>query len=440
MAGDEERKTKQRGVVVERAIRYEPLPTQRLFHLSEARYKGFSGPVGSGKSQALCQEAIRMSYLNPGRTGLIGAPTYPMLRDSTQTSLLAVLDENRIPYELNKAENHLVFRDSDSKVLFRSLDDSERLRGTNLAWFCVDELTYATEDAWLRLEARLRDPKARRLCGFAVWTPRGFDWVYRRFLSGDYPGYQTFVARAFENKHLLDQVPDYYERLKQSYDPRFYAQEVLGEYLNVQAGRVYEAFDRKRNLAPGKLDLMRPLLWALDFNVDPMSSIVAQQSGRRIQVLDEIVLRRATTQQACEEFAERYPDHPGGLIIFGDASGQRMQTTGASDFQMVRDYLRSIRYGNVRMELSKANPSVKDRVTLVNGMLESAGGEVRLQVDPKCKELIKDFEQVCFKPDSAVIDKEADPMRTHLSDALGYLVWQQCRQQSPFGFQPNRLF
>ncbi len=434
MAGDEEK----RGLI-QRGIQYEPLPTQRLFHLSEARFRGFSGPVGSGKSQALCQEAIRMSYLNPGRTGLIGAPTFPMLRDSTQAGLLAVLEENGIPFDLNKAENHLTFLDTGSKILFRSLDDSDRLRGTNLAWFCVDELTYAPEDSWLRLEARLRDPKASRLAGFAVWTPRGFDWVYRRFLSGEYKGYETFVARAFENRHLLAQVPDYYERLKASYDARFYAQEVLGEYLNVQAGRVYGSFERVRNVIPGRKEFLTPLLWALDFNVDPMSSIVAQQFGDRIYVLDEIVLRRATTEQACEEFVERYPDHPGGLVIYGDSSGQRMQTTGLSDFQMVREYLRSVRYGNVRMDLARANPSVKDRVTLMNGMLANADGTARLLIDPKCRELIQDFEQVCFKPDSTVIDKEADPRRTHLSDALGYLVWQRCRPQSPFGFQGKRL-
>ena len=434
MAGDEEK----RGVI-HRGIYYEPLPTQRLFHLSEARFKGFSGPVGSGKSQALCQEAIRMSYLNPGRTGLIGAPTFPMLRDSTQAGLLAVLDENKIPFEINKAENHLTLEDTGSKILFRSLDDSERLRGTNLAWFCVDELTYASEDAWLRLEARLRDPKAARLGGFAVWTPRGFDWVYRRFMSGEYKGYETFVAKAFENKYVLEQVPDYYERLKTSYDSRFYAQEVLGEYLNVQAGRVYGAFERGRNLVAGKKDLLAPLLWALDFNVDPMSSIVAQQFGDKVHVLDEIVLRRATTEQACEEFVERNPDHPGGLVIYGDASGQRMQTTGHSDFQMVREYLRSVRYGNVRLDLARANPNVKDRVALMNGLLANAEGVAKLLIDPRCKELIQDFEQVCFKPDSSVIDKEADPKRTHLSDALGYLAWQRCRPQSPFGFQGRRL-
>src|ERR1035438_8270220 len=85
-------------------IKYSPLPSQKKFHDSKARFKGFSGPIGSGKSAALCQEAIRLSYLNPGRAGLIGSPTYPMLRDSTLMALIETLNDNEIPFELNKAD------------------------------------------------------------------------------------------------------------------------------------------------------------------------------------------------------------------------------------------------------------------------------------------------------------------------------------------------
>ena len=131
-------------------------PRRISFTLQKPGSKGFSGPIGSGKSQALCQEAIRLSYLNPGRTGLVGAPTYPMLRDATLTSFLEVLDSNRIRYELNKSESVLVMQDTGSRIYFRSVDDFERLRGTNLAWFGLDELTYTAEEAWLA-----RDPAAR---------------------------------------------------------------------------------------------------------------------------------------------------------------------------------------------------------------------------------------------------------------------------------------
>ena len=184
----------------------------------------------------------------------MGAPTYPMLRDATQAALFEILESNEIPYEHNKAENTLVMQDTRSRILFRPVDEFERLRGTNLAWFGLDELTYTQEEAWLRLEGRLRDPRATRLCGFAVWTPKGYDWVYRKFISDPVRGYAAVLAKPFENRHLLGKIADFYERLKDSYDEKFYQQEVLGSYLSMDGGRVYSAFDRKEHVREVKVN------------------------------------------------------------------------------------------------------------------------------------------------------------------------------------------
>jgi len=410
-----------------RTIHYVPLPSQARFHRSTARFKGYSGPVGSGKSQALCQEAIKLSYINAGRTGLIGAPTYPMLRDATQATLLEILDSNRIPYEFNKAENILIFKDTKSRVLFRAVEEFDRLRGTNLAWFGLDELTYTQEEAWVVLEGRLRDPEARRLCGFGVWTPKGYDWVYRRFISDKVEGYEVVIAPPFENRHLLARVPDFYERLKRSYDPKFYQQEVLGEYVNLHGGLVYHAFRRSEHVKELGINPELPLLWALDFNVDPLCSIVAQIEGETVYVLDEIVLSRATTQEACEEFQARYPVHRRGIVIYGDASGSYGRTVGWTDYQVIKEHFRRAGYAHVSYRVPRMNPPVRERVALVNAKLRTASEEKHLFVSPRCRELIKDFEEVTYKPDSVIIDKERDPRRTHLSDALGYLIWQEFR-------------
>lgn len=425
---------------IERDIKYGPLPSQRLFHESAARFKGFSGPIGSGKSQALCQEAIRLSYMNPGRMGLLGAPTYPMLRDATQAALFEILESNQIPFEHNKAENTLLMKDSRSRILFRPVDEFERLRGTNLAWFGLDELTYTQEAAWLRLEGRLRDPKAQRLCGFAVWTPKGFDWVYRKFINEPVAGYEAVVAKPFENQYLLAQIPDFYDRLKASYDKGFYEQEVMGSYLNLLGGLVYTAFSREEHIREAKVSPSLPLYWTLDFNVDPMSSVVAQIFRGKVVALDEIVLRHGSTQEACQEFLKRFGGHRAGVVIYGDASGYQQQTTGASDYQVIREYFQTFSDIQPQYRAPRANPSVRERINLTNAKLRSASGEIGLYVDRKCKELIKDFEQVAYKAESCQIDKDRDRMRTHLSDAMGYLLWQECRQTAGVGERRERLF
>lgn len=378
-----------------------------------------------------------MLYVNPGRLGLLGAPTYPMLRDATQRTLFELLEANRLPFDYNKAENFIVLKDTRSKVVFRSLDDYERLRGTNLAWFGVDELTYTSEQAWLRLEGRLRDPKASQLCGFGVWTPKGFDWVYDRFIANPVEGYEVILAKPFENRHLLDKVPDFYNRLKHSYDDRFFQQEVLGEYLNLTAGRVYYAFERMKHVRQLEIDPTRPLLWALDFNVNPMCSVIAQKIGDKVVVLDEIVLSRASTSDACDEFERRFGYHQAGVEVYGDASGARMQTAGSTDYEIVNDFLRRAGY-RYSMRVPRSNPAVRDRIALVNAAFENVVGQARMFVSPKCRELIKDFEQVGYQEHTTMIDKTSDPRRTHLSDAIGYLVWQECRE--PIGERRERLF
>lgn len=433
MGRSTERRTRRRGIT------YSPLPSQREFHRSAARFKGYSGPIGSGKSLALCQEAIRLGYVNAGRLGFLGAPTFPMLRDATQATLLEILNREGIPYELNKAENTLVLRDCGSRILFRPVDDFERLRGTNLAWFGLDELTYAPEEAWLRLEGRLRDPKARRLCGFAVWTPKGFDWVYRRFVGEATPGYQVTLAKPYENRYLLDRVPDFYERLKASYDPLFFQQEVLGEYLSTSGGLVYYAFRRDEHVKDLTVDERRPLLWALDFNIDPMCSVVAQIVDECVRVLDEIVLKNATTADACRCFLDRHGGHAGGMVVYGDASGARRQTTGNSDYQMIAECFAE---RGVRLEyrVPRANPAVRDRVNVLNARLKTASGRVSLLIDRRCRELIKDLEQVQYMAGTVEIDKGRDRNRTHLSDALGYLVWQESVNRAAIGERSDPLF
>ena len=74
-------------------------------------------------------------------------------------------------------------------------------------------------------------------------------------------------------------------------------------------------------------------MWALDFNVDPMCSVVAQMDGDEVRVLDEIVLSRASTHEACEEFRNAVSGARGGAGDLRGCDGARMQTAGTTDYR-----------------------------------------------------------------------------------------------------------
>jgi len=122
-----------------------------------------------------------------------------------------------------------------------------------------------------------------------------------------------------------------------------------------------------------------------------------------------------------------------------DASGGAAQTTGHTDHEMIAIYMAKTNFAKVTYRFGRRNPPVRERVSLMNARLKSAAGEVRVVMNPRCKELVRDFEQVSYKEGSSVIDKDRDRDRTHLTDALGYLVWEEFGPKKRFGGQGRAL-
>ena len=425
--------------IKKRIIRIPLLPSQRKFLESGSPVKGFSGPVGSGKTYALGYQAMRSAAENPGCTGLLGAPTFDMLEAATIPILLELLDFYKLSHKYLKSQNIVTVESSRSRILLRSLDSPEHLQGTNLAWIGIDELTYCKKAAWERLEARVRDPKAKHHQMFAVWTPNGFDWVYKRFISQQkIEDHEAILAMPGENLAVLSKRPQYYEQLKNSYDDLFYRQEALGEYLNTKSGRVYQAWSAANEDQSLSFVPQQGLCWGLDFNVDPMAGVVAQFINGRLHILNELFLRNSNTQEMCERFeqlAQPYSDEyyrvngrPLPITLYGDASGEARSTSSKTDYELIRIFFRTKSQFKLELDIPRSNPPVRDRVNSVNAILKNAGGDIRTRVHPSCRELITDFQEVTWKQGSLnfELDKVRDKTRTHLSDAFGYMVARLC--------------
>jgi hypothetical protein len=77
-------------------------------------------------------------------------------------------------------------------------------------------------------------------------------------------------------------------------------------------------------------------------------------------------------------------------------------------------------------------------------MLRNQVGMTRLFIDPRCKQLIQDFERVYWKSDPSgnmlsEIEK-SDPARTHVSDALGYMISKEFWVYPSTQFHSEPLF
>ena len=155
------------------------------------------------------------------------------------------------------------------------------------------------------------------------------------------------------------------------------------------------------------------------------------------------MLPDSNTLAACEEFLARTEKWKAGkplhLYVYGDASGEHRETSASrTDWQIVKNFFGRYtdRY-QVQFRVPSKNPAVKDRVNCVNAMLLNYAGARRLFIDTRCRELASDLEQVIWKadPDGNVLSdlNKSDPMRTHLSDALGYMVAREFSMRGQFG-------
>jgi hypothetical protein len=130
---------------------------------------------------------------------------------------------------------------------------------------------------------------------------------------------------------------------------------------------------------------------------------------------------------------------PLSLVIYGDASGNAEQTNGPSNYSQIVALLGDGHYAQVQTRVAKSNPAVLDRIHLVNSLISPAEGKARICIDHKCQSLLLDLERLRFQEDGIHVNKTEDPKRSHSSDALGYLIWEEFSPRQKIGERPPKL-
>lgn len=378
------------------------LPFQYEFVTTPVKFAWFCGGLGTGKTFALAEYAISRMLTNPETTGLLAAATYSQLRDTTLAELTAQLDKLGLKYNYSTLTNFLTLECNGARVKTFSLENYEMLRGIEIGWFGVDEACLIKPEAKKVLIGRLRCKHSKRLEGRYVSTPRGYDHMYDQFV-GEHktPQHKLIHATSYDNPYLPE---GYIASMMAEYSPREVKQEIYADFVAMTEGRVYHAFDRTEHVRDAFPADFGAIWVGMDFNVNPMTAVLATVANGTVHVFDEVYLPNANTYAMAEEIRRRHPHRK--ILVAPDSSGSARKSSSTQSDHAI------LRAAGFEVKTRSRNPAIEDRYNTVNGRLR----EGRLYVDPKCAKLIRDLERVEHDKNPSYL--------THISDALGYLAWE----------------
>lgn len=423
-------------IVVKGIMEYKLLKAQKEFieipHNHKLDVALYQGGFGSGKTFSGALLGILLARKYPGIRGLVGAQTFPIVRDTTLVTYLEHLEnlgyKKGVHYDYLKTQAKLVFKNG-SEILFKHFDDDKKLKSLNLGFVEIEEMSDVPENTFNMLLGRLRQAGIPRYRLFGHTNPEtAKGWIYKTFIEKPKPNFRIIVAPTTENIFLPD---GFVENLKQTYDPEYYRINVLGEFGDYSKGLVTKGFSNA-NIKDIIYQPDLPLHICCDFNVDPMCWILAHKTEGKVFFFDEITIENTNTSRTVDEFYARYKGHKGEIIINGDASGDnRSVNSEFTNYVIMKNRLSELGFRNVDVKIKSFNPPIKNRVAAWNAKIKNSRDEIGIFISPECKWLLHNIENLKYREGTSVIDLPSHiqvknnyklKFLGHPFDAASYLV------------------
>ncbi|MDE2103893.1 MAG: terminase family protein [Patescibacteria group bacterium] len=388
---------------------------QAEFVNAPEEFPAFVGGFGSGKTAAGVMRALRLKFQNPRQDVGYYLPTYDLVSRIGYPRFSESLANARVKFSLNKQEHVLTIKGKGC-VIFRTLDNPDRIVGYEVADSIVDELdTLKSADAercWQQIIARNRQKKpggAPNTVGVAT-TPEGFRFVYDRWEKTPAEGYRLIRAATHTNARNLP--AGYIDSLRRTYPPQLIDAYIEGRFVNLTSGAVYPDFSRELNSTNETIADGEELHVGVDFNVYNCTVVLCVIRFGVPRVLGELTKLR-DTPHVVQTLVEKFPHHR--INIYPDASGQSNKTVNAteSDIKILRD-------AGFAVHVPTRNPFVKERVMAVNGLICNALGVRTLLINPQLAPTVTEcLEQQIYDTNGEPDKKDG---KDHAPDALGYFV------------------
>lgn len=377
---------------------------------SDKRFKVVVSGRRGGKTYSAIASLAKAAR-HPNKTCLYVAPTHGMCRQVMWKPLKQMLSDKNWVKRINESNLEITLING-SVIMLRSADNPDRLRGLSLSHCVIDEASDISEDTWITvIRPALADQQGSALI---ITTPKARGWVYDVYNNA--PQLDDWFRLTYTTLEGGLVPESEIDAARREMGDREFRQEFLAEWVDF-SGLIYYAFG-DHNITDDTYispDQRVPLHIGCDFNVQPITGVVAQVLNDRIHVFDEIEIWGSNTHELVDEIHQRYPNRK--VFCYPDASGSAQKTSanGVTDHIILKNAGFDLRVGSV-------NPAVKDRIASVNAALQSSDGSVRLTISPKCRKLIDGLRKHVYREGTRQPEKDGAQDFSHLNDALGYMV------------------
>jgi hypothetical protein len=406
------------------------LPTQWKFLTMSEYLTAFVGGLGSGKTHIFLRKVYKQHITRDpkktnkkGRThGLILYPTFGLAEELFIGPFMELLESRRIKFKYDRQYHR--FATLYGSINIYQLTTPQRIVGSSYTFAGLDEFDVGSwkncHMAFTKTTGRMRGCSHPEI--FFVTSPEGTHYTYKIFVTDNKNRDRAILhARSTDNIHLPD---NYVSNMEKTYDERMIRAYRDGEFVNLTQGQVYYAFG-DHNIRKVDIDPYLPLVIACDFNrgEKPMCWNVGQIHGNAVHIKAALSVKHTNTSDMClyleDHIRKNIRQELGELKFYGDYSGHtETSNSQRSDWDIITQHFTNI---TTRLRVhTEPCKSVRDQVTVTNGMLKSAKGDVRIFIDPEAEALIQDLRMTVWG-ESGMREDQTNPERSHSSSALRYL-------------------
>lgn len=344
------------------------------------------------------------------------APTYKMASDYWR-SLLQICK----PIIKNKLEQEKRIELITGGIIdVWSLDALDSVRGRFYKRVIVDEAaispSHYLQEAWENvIRPLLTDLKGD---GWFLSTPKGTKHYFKKLADNHLkdPDNWSFHKMPTITNPYID--PQEIEDARKTMAPIVFAQEYLADFTDKASDKLFlYGFNKEKHVpqTPFSYDTKYPLIISFDFNVNPMTAVVAQHDThyRWIRVIGEYRKENSDVYELCDAIKKDY--NPKLLLVTGDAAGWNRSASNRghkSMFDIIQQELR-LNWSQIKTPKGKPANYVTEKRNLANALLINHP-DITFS---NCPWLIEDIENVEADDNNHMV-KSKDASLSHLTDAF----------------------